>query len=196
MRKRLWVALTLAGAIAWGGAIAQAADKVNVAEAGGAMFRLPFYIAVQNGYFKDEGLDLQIVETRTGSDSVKMLAGGTVDLMIGQLIDAVQIAKQGIPVRGVAMATNRITNSILVRSDLADQIRSLKDLKGQPYGVTGVGSGTWQFALYAAKQEGLQVDDLNIVGVGVNANVIAAMKSKRVAVLSYAEPETLMLVDD
>lgn len=170
-----------------------ALEEVTIAHAGAAVFRLPFYVAMINDYFKDQGLKLTVVNTRSGSDGMKMLAGRAVNFGVGQLVDAVNLNKQGINARGIAQLTNRFTNSIIVRKDLAGRIKTLKDLKGAPLGVTGIGSGTWQFAMFIATQEGLKREDLNFIGVGTGANVVGAIKSKRVAAMSYAEPETLLL---
>lgn len=175
---------------------ASALDEVTIAHAGTAVFRLPLYVAIVNDYFADQGLKLTVVNTRSGSDGMKMLAGGAVNFDVGQLVDAVNLNKQGINARGIAQLTNRFTNSIIVRKDLADEIKSLKDLKRRPLGVTGIGSGTWQFAMFIATQEGLKREDLNIIGVGTGANVVGAIKSKRVAAMSYAEPETLLLTKE
>jgi NitT/TauT family transport system substrate-binding protein len=176
-------------------ASAQSMTKISMSTAGVGVFRLPLYIAIHNGYFNEQGLDLQLVDTQSGSDAMKILAGGAVQFSTGQLVDSVNLNQQGIKVRGVFMMTNRLTNSLVVRSDLADKIHSLGDLKGDPLGATGIGSGTWQLALFIAKVQGVDPDSLNFVGVGHGAGVIAAMKSKRVAVISYAEPETLQLVN-
>lgn len=175
---------------------AQDLEEVRMSMAGATVFRLPLYIAIHNGYFKDNGLDLQIVSTRSGSDAMKMLAANSVEFSTGQVLDAINLNVQGIDARGVFMMTSRYTNSLLVRDDLADEIKALADLDGRPLGVTSVGSGTWQLAMFVAAQEGIDPDTLNFVGVGTGGNVIGALKADRVAVMSYAEPETLQAVND
>jgi NitT/TauT family transport system substrate-binding protein len=77
---------------------------------------------------------------------------------------------------------------------LADQIKSIRDLRGRTVGVTGVGSGTWQFIAYLATLESLKPDDLQYVSVGTGSNVIGAVKSGRVDAMSYADPENPKLV--
>lgn len=175
---------------------AQAQTKATVAHAGTQLMRLPLYIAIQNGYFKQEGLDLEIVEIRSGSDGMKMLAGNAVNFATGQLIDAVNLNKQGIQTVGVTMLTQRLTNSIVVRKAVASKYRSMKDLKGANLGVTGVGSGTWQFAVFAGTLEGLKADDFNFIAAGTGAGVIGAMKAGRIDAMSYSDPENLQMVKD
>jgi sulfonate transport system substrate-binding protein len=173
-----------------------AAEKVLMSHAGIGLMRLPLYVAVQNGYFTDAGIDLQIVDTRSGSDAMMMLAGGAVNFATGQLIDAVNLNRQGMRVQGISMLTQRLANSVVVRRALADQIKSIRDLRGRTVGVTGVGSGTWQFIAYLATLESLKPDDLQYVSVGSGSNVIGAVKSGRVDAMSYADPENPKLVSD
>jgi NitT/TauT family transport system substrate-binding protein len=179
-----------------GATTAFAADKVTMAHAGTQLMRLPLYIAIQNGYFKDEGLDLEIVETRSGSDGMKMLAGSAVNFAAGQLLDAINLNNQQVDTKGVVMLTQRLTNSIVVRKASADKIKSMKDLKGQTVGVTSVGSGTWQFAVFAGTLEGMKADDFNFIAVGAGASVIGAIKAGRIEAMSYSDPENLQMVKD
>lgn len=198
MLARAWRYAVLGLALGLGAppAPVDAADRMSMSHAGAAIFRLPIYVAIQNGYFKDEGIDLQVVDTRSGSDAMKMLAGRSVDISTGQLIDSVLLAKQGIEVKGIALLSQRISNSVVVRKALAKEIRSIKDIKGRTFGVTGIGSGTWQLAVYLGVLEGLKAEDFNFIGVGSGASVIAALKAGRVDALSYADPENPQLVAD
>lgn len=172
--------------------------KVRISHAGAQTFRLPLYVAVQNGYFKDEALEVEVVETASGSDAMKMLAGKAVEFSTGQLLDAVNLNKQGINIQGVAMLTNRMSNSIVVRKAIAGEIKSMADLtkgRNRTVGVTSVGSGTWQVAVYAGLAAGVKQDDFNFIPVGTGANVIGAVTSGRVDAMSFADPENLQLVE-
>lgn len=176
----------------------KAATRVRMSHAGVGTFRLPVYVAIQNGYFAQEGVDLEVVETRSGSDAMKMLAGKAVEFSTGQLVDAVNLNKEGVAIQGVAMLTNRLGNSITVRKAVANEIKSMADLRGpnRTVGVTSVGSGTWQFAVYAAHLAGVKRDEINFVPVGTGAAVIGAVQAGRIDAMSYADPENLQLVEN
>lgn len=171
-----------------------AAETVTISHAGATLLRMPLYIAIQKGFFRDEGIELQVVETRSGSDAIKMLAGGAVDFSVSQLIDDALLNKRGIPARGIAMLSSRLTNSLIVRRPMEGQIKTVADIKGHNLGVTGIGSGTWQFAIYVTKLAGLKQSDFNVVSVGPGAPVMAAVKAGSVDVMSYADPEDYQLV--
>jgi NitT/TauT family transport system substrate-binding protein len=174
-----------------------ALTRVRISHAGAQTFRLPLYVAIQNGYFKDEGLDAEVIETKSGSDAMKMLAGKAVEFSTGQLVDAVNLNKEGMNIQGVAMLTNKLGNSIVVRKSLANDIKSMADLKGpnRTVGVTSVGSGTWQFAVYAAQAAGLKPEDLNFIPLGTGGAVIGGVQAGRVDAMSFADPENFQLVE-
>lgn len=171
--------------------------KVRISHATVGVFRLPLYVALQNGYFKDEGLDVEIIDSKSGSDAMKLLAGGGTEFGVGQLLDAVNLQREGIDCKGIAIATNRMTNSITVRKDLAASIKSMQDLKApKTIGITSVGSGTWQFAVYMAKLQGIPAEQLNLVAVGAGTAAIQAMEAGKLDAMSMADPENYQVVAD
>ncbi len=176
---------------------AKSLGKVRISHATVGVFRLPLYTALQNGYFKDEGLEIEIIDSKSGSDAMKLLAGGGVEFAVGQLLDAVNLQREGIDCKGFLMATNRMTNSITVKKSLAGQIKSFQDLKApKTIGITSVGSGTWQFAVYMAKLQGIAKEELNLVAVGAGTAAISAMKAGKLDAMSMADPENYQVVAD
>ena len=148
MLKRLGLAVAMSCAMV-GGSFA-ADQKVRIGHAGIGIFRLPLYVAIKGGFFKEEGLEAEVVDTRSGSDADMMLAGKAVDFVTAPLIDNINLNKQGIRAVGVAALFNRFNNSIVIPKKLTGEIKKFEDLKGRPFGVTGIGSGTWQFAMFMA----------------------------------------------
>jgi NitT/TauT family transport system substrate-binding protein len=104
----------------------------------------PFYIGIERGYYREQGIDLQIETVRTGTDMVPMIANGQLD--ISQ--QAVSPATFNAILRGVAMKAildashadpGQRSHATMVRKDLYDSgaVRTLPDLVGRR-----VGSGT------------------------------------------------------
>ncbi|MGA0796062.1 MAG: ABC transporter substrate-binding protein, partial [Quisquiliibacterium sp.] len=59
-------------------------SKVTIAVGGkGALYYLPLTIAEQLGYFKAEGLDLEIVDFAGGSAALRAVVGGSADVVSG-----------------------------------------------------------------------------------------------------------------
>ena len=58
--------------------------KVTIAVGGKAsIYYLPLTIAEQKGYFKDEGLNVEIVDFAGGSQSLRAVVGGSADVVSG-----------------------------------------------------------------------------------------------------------------
>ncbi len=194
MLKRLSLAAVVS-CVMMGGALAADPVKVKIGHAGIGIFRLPLYVAIKGGFFKEEGIEPEVVDTRSGSDADMMLAGGAVDFVTAPLIDNINLNKQGIHAVGVVALFNRFNNSITIRKSLAGEIKKFEDMKGRPFGVTGIGSGTWQFALFMATVTKMSRDDLNLIAVGTGASMLGAVRAGRVDAMSYADPENNQLVE-
>jgi NitT/TauT family transport system substrate-binding protein len=172
---------------------AHAAEKVRVTQAGSQLYRLPMYVALLNGYFKDENLDVEIVSTSSGSDSIKMMVGGAVEFEDGPPVDLVNLRKQQIEAKAIAILNARLNNSIIVPKAKAGQIRQFSDLKGKTVGMTGVGSGTWQVVAALAKESGIDLDSVSSVAVGSDG-VMTTFLAGRLDALSYVDPEDYLLL--
>src|SRR5262245_2869260 len=82
---RLPIRAALAGVLAASFAIAaQAADKVAVGT-GGSASDAPFYIAYDRGFFKDEGLDIDLIVLDSGAKVIAPLGTGELDVGSGGL---------------------------------------------------------------------------------------------------------------
>ena len=81
---RLPIRAALAGVLAANFAAAQAADKVAVGT-GGSVSDAPFYIAYDKGFFKDEGLDVDLIVLDSGAKVIAPLGTGELDVGSGAL---------------------------------------------------------------------------------------------------------------
>ncbi len=184
---------------ACGGSAAPAQlTKVKVVAGNPTISRLPYFIALTKGFFKDEGLDVEAVSmSGGGSDAAKLLASNAGDFFVGQVVDTININKAQLHVQGIAMLTNRSSNGVVIRKDLAGKVKSMADIKGPDYviGVVNIGSGTWQFIVYTAQLAGVSKDQLNFVVMQPSATA-AAMKAGRINVSSSSDPEAFQMVAD
>src|SRR5882757_2960672 len=55
----------------------------------------PFYLAMSKGYFRDEGLSVQITPTKSGTDSLPLLAGNHIDIGFGNWATLFQAQANG-----------------------------------------------------------------------------------------------------
>ena len=172
---------------------ARAQIKVRISQAEYNLTRLPLYVALLKGYFKDEGLDCQLLVVNSGPNASKMLAGGALEFVAGPPLGVLQLRAQGIDAKIISDLSYRGSNSIVVQTSKADQIKSMKDIAGPLIGITGVGSQTWQWVIILAKAAGVDTNGLKFVSLG-GSSIVGAFTAGRIDVLSYADPEPYELV--
>src|SRR5256885_6888406 len=63
----------------------------------------PLYVALEKGYYKAEGLDVQLAEGNGAQNVLKALAAGNENFGYGPAVAAAQAVSQGLPVQGVAL---------------------------------------------------------------------------------------------
>jgi len=180
-------------------ALAQEPEKKQVALGVGGkplLYYLPLTIAERKGFFKDEGLDVEINDLGGGAKSLQALIGGSVDVVTGAYEHTLRMQQKGQDVRAVAELGRFPGIVIAVRKDLADQIKSPKDFKGRKIGVTAPGSSTALTVQYAMAKAGLAPTDAAIIGIGGGASGVAAMKQGQIEVISHLDPVIAKLEAD
>src|SRR6187551_1959668 len=94
---------SLAGA-AYGQAPGQPVEKKQVTLAVGgktALYYLPLTICERLGYFKEQGLDVTINDSRGGAQSLQALVSGSVDVVTGAYEHTIRMQAKGQAIRAV-----------------------------------------------------------------------------------------------
>ncbi len=179
-----------------GTAAAQALEKTSVSIAVGGkagLYYLPLTIAERLGYFKDEGLTVEISDFAGGAKALEALVGGSVDVVAGAYEHTINMQTKGQHIRSFALMGQSPAISIGVVSAKGAGIQGPQDLKGLKIGVSAPGSST-NVALntYLAKG-GLKPSDVSVIGVGTGAGSLAAIRSGQIDGMSNIEPVMTML---
>ena len=87
MKKRRWICLALTAALTFGmlagcgqmkdlsdGGEKKELQKVTLNEVAHSIFYAPMYVAIEEGYFKEEGIDLTLVTFRTADTACRKLS--------------------------------------------------------------------------------------------------------------------------
>lgn len=147
----------------------------------------PMYLAVQEGYFEEEGLDVEIVHFRGGSDLVKGIASGSVDVGYTALAGPMTAIAQGRPLKVFYGGFNMT----LFEWWASPPISSVQEAKGKRWGVSRVGSSTDFLTRYLLEQNGLNPQtDAKIVSGGGSAGRLAAQQEGQLDVNIFSVPET------
>jgi NitT/TauT family transport system substrate-binding protein len=147
----------------------------------------PFYLGVERGFYKDEGIDLRISEGRGGgataqaiganSDTFGFVDGGTV----------VVSAVRGVPIRTVMSLMNRGIFAIVAREDAG--INKPKDLEGKSIAATA-GDALTQLLPAVIKYNNLDRDKIKIVNVDAASKVITVLEKRADALLGSVDAQS------
>jgi NitT/TauT family transport system substrate-binding protein len=148
----------------------------------------PMAVAEHMGYFADEGLDVEIVNT---TDSVSIIQGvdsGSLEIGSTPPEQLWQSIENGGDVQLVYNYIREQTGSIAVRADSG--IESLEDLEGAAIGQSSLGSSNLQLSNGILASVGFTEDeDFTNVAVGVGAAALQALDTDRIQALSLWDTE-------
>jgi NitT/TauT family transport system substrate-binding protein len=196
MQRRHLIAGSIAAAALPRLVLAQAIEKPKVTIAVGGknlFYYLPLTIAEQLGYFKDEGLDLTIVDFAGGSRALAAVVGGSADVVSGAFEHTINMQFKGQPMRAFVLQGAAPQIVLGVNPKTMPNFKSVADLKGKKIGVTAPGSSTNIMANFVLAKAGLKPSDVSIIGVGASSGAVAAMRSGQIDAMSNLDPVITLL---
>jgi NitT/TauT family transport system substrate-binding protein/putative hydroxymethylpyrimidine transport system substrate-binding protein len=96
------------------------------------------YAALEEGYYRDAGVDLQIREPSASTDAPKLLEAGRADFAILDIHDLAIAYERGLDVTGIVPIVQRPLAAVIAADP--DEVRRPRDLEGKTIGVTGLPS--------------------------------------------------------
>lgn len=163
--------------------------RLTIAVGGkGLFYYLPLTIAERLGYFKEEGLAVEIVDFPGGAKALQALMGGSADLVSGSFEHTIGLQAKGQSIKAVALEGRMAGIVLAMRKDKAATFKSPKDLKGMKIGVTAPGSSTNMFVNTLLAKDGLKPDAVSIIGVGAGAGAVAAIKRGDIDAVANLDP--------
>jgi len=168
--------------------------EVTIAVGGkAALYYLPLTLAERLGYFKDEGLDVKILDFAGGSKSLQAMMGGSADVVAGGFDHVIILRARGQKLKAFVLMVATPSLALGISKQRAATYRSPSDLKGMKIGVTAPGSSTNIFINHLLANAGLSPDDVSIIGVGTGPTAVAAMRAGQIDAIANVEPAITML---
>jgi NitT/TauT family transport system substrate-binding protein len=145
-------------------------------------FAIASSLPVALGYWKEEGLDVDVVTTPGASAAMQLVVGGRADAAWGNPTGAMVAIQRGAPVKFYFVSLRGDIFGIGLPK--GSGLKALNDLKGKTVGVSSFASGGANYAKALLKQSGLAESDYSMVEIGVGARAAAALRSGQVQALS------------
>jgi NitT/TauT family transport system substrate-binding protein len=125
----------------------------------------PFFVALDKGYFKAEGLDVTI-DTGNGSvEPLNRVGSGTYDMGFGDINSLIKFRDQNpqTPVKAVFMLYNKPPFAVVGRKSKG--ISSPKDLEGKKLGAPAADGAFAQWPIFV-KANNIDASKVNVLNVG------------------------------
>lgn len=160
------------------------ADKIKIGVANYNLSNLSVGVAQKKGFFKEEGIEAEIVAMRTGVVMAALLSG---DLDYTSLIGAVAgAAVRGTAVKIIANFVDRPPLSLVAQP----RIKSAHQLKGATIGIGSYGTNVELVARRVVKHFGFDPEkDIRVLALGSSAARLAGLQQGIVDVIVVAPPD-------
>jgi NitT/TauT family transport system substrate-binding protein len=153
-------------------------------------FHSPFYLGVERGLYRDNGIDLTVGEGQGSARAVQIVAAGSDTFGLSDGSSIIAGATRGAPVQAVMGVMNRSPFAVILRADSG--ITRLADLKGKTLAATTGEAGLVIFpALLRAN--GMAADDVRFLRVDGAGKLVATLENRTVGLLGGAENQALIL---
>jgi NitT/TauT family transport system substrate-binding protein len=188
--KRKGAVLTLVAALA---AISASLTSVNAQELQKFPFRLnwtlygehaPFYVALDKGFYKAEGLDVEIVEGSGSTTVLQLVANQTNPVAYVDAATMMRGVGAGMPVTAAGVSLQQTPMSFIYRAD-APRPTKLEEIKGSRIAITAGDASLAIFTAFMGKLN-MKVEDVQMITVANPAAKEQAVLNKQAdALLGY-----------
>src|SRR5690349_10766528 len=152
----------------------------------------PFAVAAKMGWFKQEGVEVELVPLAGSGDCTKTVATREVAFALPSVEPLAAARPQGVKAKIFYTAYQGNIYGIAVPADSPAQ--KMADLKGKTIGVISMGSAGVQIARALAATSGLDpASDINVVVAGEGAQTAAMLRSRQVDALSQFDTQYAMV---
>lgn len=169
-------------------------NKLTIAVGGkSAFYYLPLTIAEQLGYFKNEGLEVEIADFAGGSRALQAVVGGSADVVSGAFEHTINLQSKSQMFQAFVLQGRAPQIAMGVSTKAIPGYRGLADLRGKKIGVSAPGSSTNMVANLVLSRGGVKASDVSFIGVGTAAGALAALRAGQIDAMSNVDPVMTML---
>jgi NitT/TauT family transport system substrate-binding protein len=167
---RSTLALPALGPLTMSSALGQAQPgrrKLTIGVGGFTFAYLPLFVAEAAGLFREEGLEVSLVQTGSGTTAMAAMLGGSFQITGLVLSDVILAASKGQKMTVFAPLMTQYASDAIISKAAAERVgmkpdmplpERLKRLKGLTLAVSGRGSGIDKMWRYLLGQVGLDAD--------------------------------------
>jgi NitT/TauT family transport system substrate-binding protein len=204
-RLIITAAICLAGTFADPRNVA-AADKVRIGLSSNGLLFMPALAADAMGYFKEQGIDAEIVLLGGANKVYSAMLGGELEISVSSSVSILKGRSSGTDLLMIGSAMNQHGSNIVVSkewaakhalTDKSSYADRLKALKGITIGTSSVGGGSDQLVRLLAEDAGINPDrDMTLTVLAVGDTTLAAFARRRVDAITHSSPIAVKAIRD
>ncbi|MFD5124898.1 ABC transporter substrate-binding protein [Streptomyces sp. NPDC058385] len=156
---------------------------------------MPAMLTDRLGYFKDEGLNVQLLSEPAGVQAETALVSGQVQGAVGFYDHTLDLQVKGKAVESVVQFSRAPGEVEIVSNKASGDITSPKDFKGKKLGITGLGSSTDFLTKYLAVKNGVQPSQFSPVAVGAGPTFVSALQKGAIDGGMTTDPTVATILD-
>ena len=158
------------------------------------MLGIVLEIAKEQGYFEQEGVNVDLQQVESSKVSMPALANGDLDVVIGSIAaGSFSHLSKNKDLRIIADGA-RVIPTIVIRKDLANDIKNIEDLKGRIFITPREGSASYYALARILETEGLSINDIEPKYLQEEES-IAAFETKQIEAGIVNEPYATYLTE-
>lgn len=161
LKLALAAGFSLALLAATGSAPAQTKLSVGMPTNPPNIVHMPMYIANDLGFYKAEGVDVELLSFEGGVYSFRAMVSGDVDLAAASAPFGIVARGNGAKTKFLFSPTPKLESVMMVQPD----IKTLKDLKGKRIGIQEPGGFAFVLSMMVLNAAGLKKDDVELVSI-------------------------------
>jgi NitT/TauT family transport system substrate-binding protein len=195
-RSVLKGAAAIAGVLSSAGPVAAQTNlkPVKLAYCSQILCGVPYEVARSAGYWRNQGLDVELIYTRGGSAAMQALIGGAVDYAATALDVAIQAYSKGAEIKRFAVTGRLPLFALVTAPKTSAAIKTVKDLEGKTVGVSALGNADHALLLFLLKQANADTNKVQFATLGVN--LLEALRQGQVEAGLVQEPALSILQKD
>ena len=168
-----------------------AAQQIKFVLPGNSMGYLPLFVAVHRGFFKDEGIDIELPRLAPSIAHNALLAG---EAHYHGLADSgLRLAARGLPLKAIFYGADRPMYYLVAQKE----IRSVAELRGKRIGVSQFGGTSDLSARLALRHYGVEPEkDAILIQIGAEGVRMAALRAGSVSAIIVPVPAVAILKRD
>jgi NitT/TauT family transport system substrate-binding protein len=158
-----------------------------------ALYHLPLTIADQLGYFRAEGLEVDISDLVGGARSPQALPGSTPDVFAGAFDGTIRSQARGQWFQSFVLHSRAPQIALGISTHNMPDYRALVDLRGKKIGVAALGAPSHMVANVALARSGVDPSEVQFVGIGSAGGALWALRSGQIDAICNSDPVMGML---